>query len=424
MNSTDFVLFALQITTMLACAVFFGQLMRKVGQPAVLGEMLGGIVLGPTLLGWLVPGFYTWLFQSSANVSAVREASIKLGMLFFLFIAGLEVNLSDLGRLGRRAALIGLVGTLLPIAVGVGLVYLLPAGFWGPQAQAHFFAFALFIGMNLANSANPVIARILMDLGLLKEDIGVVIMTATIIDDLINWTLFAIILSNIAPTAQAVADFPVTIVSVLLFFVFVLGGGRWLGPRLLHWLRGHVAWPTGFIAVTILAILLAGSLAEKLGIHAFLGAFLVGAALGGNDQEWAEAHEAITHFALSFFAPIYFVSMGLNANFITGFDFNLVWLIILVACLSKIGAVLLGAWLAGMPMNRETLAIGFGLNARGATGIILAGVGLEYGLIDERIFVAMMTMALFTSLLSGPMIKYLLARPGLTQLTPEEVADH
>lgn len=424
MNSPDFVLFALQMTTMLACAVFFGQLMRKLGQPAVLGEMIGGIFLGPTLLGWLAPQFYTWLFQSSASVSAIRDASIKLGMLFFLFIAGLEINLSDLRRLGRRAVLIGLVGTLLPISIGVGLVYLLPLEFWGPQVQPYFFSFALFIGMNLANSANPVIARILMDLGLLKEDIGVVIMTATIIDDLINWTLFAIILSNIAPTEQALTDFPVTIAMVLLFFVIVLGGGRWIGPRLLHWIKGHVSWPAGFIAVTTLAILLAGSIAEKLGIHAFLGAFLVGVALGGANSEHNEAHDAIMHFALSFFAPIYFVSMGLNANFITHFDFNLVWLIILVACLSKIGAVMLGAWLAGMPLNRETWAIAFGLNARGATGIILAGVGLEHGVIDERLFVALMVLALVTSLLSGPAIKQLLARPALRRLAADEVVDY
>jgi Kef-type K+ transport system membrane component KefB len=278
--------------------------------------------------------------------------------------------------------------------------------------------------MNLANSANPVIARILMDLGLLKEEIGVVIMTATIVDDLVNWTLFAIILSNISPTTQAIYSLSVNIGLVLLFFGVVLGFGRWLGPPALHWIRGHVAWPTGFIAITTLVILLAGGVAEILGIHAFLGAFLVGAALGGDDSERNEARDAMTHFVLSFFVPIYFVSMGLNANFIANFDAGLVSLLILVACLSKIGAVMLGAWLAGMPLNRETLAIGFGLNARGATGIILAGVGLENGVIDARIFVAMVVMALVTSLLSGPMIKQLLAKPVRNRLVQGEAVDH
>ena len=200
MTSQDFVKLALQLTTMLGFAVLFGELMRRVRQPAVVGEMFGGIVLGPTVFGWLAPSVYEWLFLSSANVTTVRDAATKLGMLFFLFYAGLEVNLSDLKTLGRKAVLIGLIGTVLPIAAGVGLVYALPRTFWGPAVQAHFFSFALFVGMNLANSANPVIARILMDLGLLTRSIGALIMSATIVDDLVNWTLFAMILGDIAPS--------------------------------------------------------------------------------------------------------------------------------------------------------------------------------------------------------------------------------
>lgn len=416
MSSHDFILFALQITLMLACAVLCGQAMRRLGQPAVLGEMLGGIIIGPTIFGALLPGIYGALFQGSPAVDDARDASIKLGMLFFLFIAGLEVDLGDLRRLGREALLIGLVGTLLPIAAGIGLVYALPAAFWGDTASTHLFAFALFIGMNLANSANPVLARILMDLGLLKTEIGTLIMTATIVDDLINWTLFAIILRDINPTAET-GSFGIPILLVLLFFAAVLGIGRWAAPRLLSWVRAHVAFPTGFIAVTALVILLVSSIAEAFGINAFLGAFLVGTAFGrGSDdhssepagRDYDEAYRAMRNFVLSFFAPIYFVSMGLNANFITHFDAALVLIIVLVACVSKVGAVLLGARLAGMPIDRRTLAIGFGLNARGATGIILAGVGLEQGVIDERIFVAVVVMAIVTSLLSAPLMKRLL----------------
>src|SRR5688572_16270196 len=135
MNSQDFVKLALQVTTMLGTAVLFGQIMRRFRQPAVVGEMFGGIILGPTIFGLVAPGLYFWLFQSSSDVAIVRDASIKLGMLFFLFFAGSEVNLSDLKKLGKSAAFIGLIGTLLPIAVGVGLVYLIPRDFWGPAVQ-------------------------------------------------------------------------------------------------------------------------------------------------------------------------------------------------------------------------------------------------------------------------------------------------
>jgi len=395
---------------MLGFAVAFGQLMRRIKQPAVLGEMIGGIILGPTVLGLLFPNFHAWLFDGSAMVTAVREASIKLGMVFFLFIAGLETNVSELKTLGRKAALIGLIGTLVPIGAGVALCYAIPRGFWGPAVEDHFFAFALFIGMNLANSANPVLARILMDLGLLNGGIGTLCMTATIVDDLVNWTLFAIVLSEIAPSGQATAtSLPMSIGLVILVFILILGVGRWLGPRGLRWLRGRVAWPSGFIAVTALVVLVAASITEGLGIHAFLGAFLIGAALGGQGDEHREAHDVITHFALSFFAPIYFISMGMTTNFIANFDWRLVLVILAVALASKLLGVLLGARAAGMPIDRDAWAIAFGLNARGATGIILAGVGRAAGVIDDRIFVAVVVMALITSILAGPAMSSLLS---------------
>lgn len=423
MTSQDFVKFALQISVMLGCALLFGQFMRRMKQPPVLGEMIGGIVLGPTVFGLVAPGLFEWLFASSANVTVVREASIKLGMLFFLFIAGLETNISDLRAVGRRAALIGLVGTVVPIAAGVALVYSLPRDFWGEAVQAHFFPFALFVGMNLANSANPVLARILMDLGLLSGPIGTMCMTATIVDDLVNWTLFAIVLSDIAPSGSASAgNLPTSIAVVALVFVLILGVGRWLGPRTLRWLKGHVAWPSGYIAVTALIVLLAASLTEALGIHAFLGAFLVGAALGGQGDEHREAHDVITRFAVSFFAPIYFISMGMTTNYITNFDWQLVLVILAVALASKLFGVLLGAKMARMPIDREAWAIAFGLNARGATGIILAGVGRAAGVIDDRIFVAIVVMALVTSLLAGPMMNWLLSERIAEARTGERVA--
>jgi Kef-type K+ transport system membrane component KefB len=411
MGSQDFVLFALQIMVMLASAVFFGQVMHRLKQPAILGEIIGGIILGPTIVGLVAPGLYAWLFQSSPNAAIMRDASIKLGMLFFLFIAGLETNISDLKTLGRKAALIGLVGTLIPIGAGVALVYAVPRDFWGPTVQEYFFSFALFIGMNLANSANPVLARILMDLGLLNGGIGTMSMTATIVDDLINWTLFAIILSDIAPSSGQAAQtsLPVSIALVILVFILILGVGRWLGPRFLNWFKGHVTWPSGFIAVTAVVVLLASSVTEGLGIHAFLGAFLVGAALSGQGDDHREAHDIITHFALGFFAPIYFISMGMTTNYIANFDLLLVIVILVVALGSKLFGVLLGAKLAGMPLDRDTWAIAFGLNARGATGIILAGVGRAAGVIDDRIFVAIVVMALVTSMIAGPMMNWLLS---------------
>ncbi len=410
MDSRDFTLFSLQLTAMLMVALAFGQLMRRLRQPAVVGEMCGGIVLGPTILGVVAPAVYGWLFLSSSDAALAREASTKLGMLFFLFLAGLEMDVSVLGRLGRRVAGIGLIGTVLPIVAGAALVYALPRDFWGPVPQRHFAAFALFVGMNFANSANPVIARILMDLGMLATPIGTLIMSATLVDDFVNWTLFAIILSDITTAGHSIGEtLLVSGGSVAAFCALFLCVSRWCGPVLLRRARAGLSWPGGFVAVTSLLILLAGSAAEALGIHAFLGAFLLGAGLGGRLEDADDARSTMRQFVMSFFAPLYFVSMGMTTDFVKNFDVAMIALVLLAACATKIGAVLLGAKAARMPLDREAWAIGFGLNARGATGIILAGVGLSAGLIDDRIFVAMVIMAIVTSMVSGPMMRYLLS---------------
>jgi Kef-type K+ transport system membrane component KefB len=292
----------------------------------------------------------------------------------------------------------------------VALVYAVPRGFWGEAVQAHFFAFALFVGMNMANSANPVLVRILMDLGLLRDSIGTMCMAATVVDDLVNWTVFAIVLSDIAPSGAGPApSLPMSIALVALMFVLLLGVGRWLGPRALRWLKGRVAWPSGFIAVNALLVMSAASITEGLGLHAFLGAFLIGAALSGQSDEHEEAHSVIMTFARSFFAPIYFISMGMTTNYIVNFDGALVLLILAVALASKLSGVLLGVKAARMPLDRDAWAIAFGLNARGATGIVLAGVGRAAGVIDDRIFVAIVVMALATSLLAGPLMNWLLS---------------
>jgi Kef-type K+ transport system membrane component KefB len=264
--------------------------------------------------------------------------------------------------------------------------------------------------MNMANSANPVIARILMDLGLLKGPIGALIMSATIVDDLVNWTLFAIILNDIAPSGAATGGSLLTNMALVgLLFVVVLGLGRRIGPLALRRIQTHVASTSGVIALIALLVLLVSSASEALGVPAFLGAFLIGVALGDASERQRAAHHVIGQVVTSF-APIYFVSMGMATNFIANFDPVLVALILVVACISKVGAVLAGAKAAGMPLDREAWAIGFGLNARGATGIILAGVGLASGVIDARIFVAIVVMALVTSLMAGPMMSHLLWR--------------
>lgn len=411
MTNQDIIKFFLQIAVMLACALLMGQIMRRFRQPAVLGELIGGVIIGPTILGFLSPAFYQWLFQSSPEVGILRDASIKVGMLFFLFIAGLEINFTKTNHIGRYAFFIGLFGTILPIIFGVGVVYLIPQIFISDLNENNLLILGLFIGINLANSANPVIIRVLQDLNLLKDDIGVITLNATVIDDLINWVLFAIMLSFYSPRSGEVAqNSNTTIFLILAFFIIMLMLKKWLAPRALSFVRKTLPWPSGFIAFTALAILLIASIAEFLEIDAFFGAFLLGAVVAGKHPEAEEAHTVISHFVMAFFAPIYFVSIGMKTNFFSNFNPLLVVTILICAFASKFIAVLIGAKIGGMEIDRRALAIASGLNARGATGIILAGIGLSYGLINEQLFVALFVMAVATSILAGPLMSYFLAQ--------------
>jgi Kef-type K+ transport system membrane component KefB len=420
MHSHDFVIVTLQLACMLGCALACGQLMSRLGQPAVLGEMFGGILLGPTVLGMLWPDAFAWLFPAGGTADTVRNGVIKLGMIFFLFLIGLEINFADIRRHGWSALLIGLAGTLVPMACGVAVVYLLP-GLWAIERPSQRLAYALFIGVCMANTANPVLARILLDLGLLRKNFGAVLLTATVVDDLVAWGTLMLVIGQFK--TQEIALPGSSAAAAMLFAIVCLVGvllvGRHIGVPLVRrssaWLNGSA----GPIAVISLMVLAAAALSETLGVHAFLGPFVLGIALASTSEESKPAYEVIRNFSLGFFVPIYFVSMGLTANFVTDFQAVLVAVLLFTACISKTLSAYAGARLSGID-NRTSWAIGFGMNARGAVGIILAGIGLENGVIDHPTYVALVIMCLVTSLMAGPLMRMFLAPAQAVSSAPAE----
>lgn len=405
MTSSQFHVFFLQIGLMLTVAWLFGYLMKRLQQPVVLGEIIGGIVLGPTVLGFVCPDVYTTLFPLDKTITTSIDALLKVGMLFFMFAAGLEVNLIHFRHSKWLITATSLVGGILPFALGFGLVVLFPA-LWGQMDRP--LLLALFMGTALSISALPVIARILMEMDLLSSRIGMTIMTSAMINDLVGWVLFAFILRNLG-RAGLDGNILKTLGLMLTYTALILSFGRWLVRPVINSTRLFQNWSGGLLTFVAVLIMLAAVGAEQIGIHAIFGAFLAGMALsqGHNPKQEKTITAMIQPFALNFFAPLYFVSVGLKANFSSQFDGSLCILIFLVACLGKIIGAGLGAKWGGMRW-REALAVGVGLNARGAIEIILASVALDYHLIDQRIFIALVLMAFLTTLLSSASIKYLL----------------
>jgi Kef-type K+ transport system membrane component KefB len=232
--------------------------------------------------------------------------------------------------------------------------------------------------------------------------------------------LFTIVLSGLESEGDGYS-LALTVGAIFGFSGIILGLGHYFGHAFLQKSRHFLAWPSGFIGLVTVLILVAAAISEVIGIHSIFGAFLVGVALRqGLDQGNRTVQEVIHQFAVSFFAPLYFVSVGLKVNFVDNFDLPLVILVLLVACIGKVLGAGFGAWLGRRP-PREAWAIGFAMNARGAMEMILAAVALEYGLIDQRVFVALVIMALITSMISGPALQRLLGKPGQTVAVVETV---
>lgn len=203
-----------------------------------------------------------------------------------------------------------------------------------------------------------------------------------------------------------------------LFIITVVGivaVGHWIALPLLKSLRERLPYPSGFMSVVSILVLVAAAIAEVAGIHAFLGPFLLGIALAPTAEERKEAYGAISQFVMGFFGPIYFVSMGLSCNFLTNYNSVLVFSVLLTACVSKILSSTFAAKLSGLD-GSTSLAIGCGMNARGAIGVILAQIGYENKVINEPVYVSLVVMALVTSMMAGPMMQFFIKRAQLKSL--------
>ena len=407
MSPLDWTLLSLHLAAMLFVALVLGHAARRLGIPAVVGEIAGGLLLGPTILGRLAPETFAWLFPPTGPITSGRAAIARVGMLFFIVTIGLDISLGEFRRIGRKALSVGIIGTLVPLVLGFVMCYVFPTVI-GVTAKDQFST-ALFMGSILSLSANPVIARILMDMGLFKSEIGRTIMSATLVDDLVGWGLFAVILAEFGPHATGQGKGLAIFGMVFVFIGGILLLGRFVLPRLMEWVHRNLPQPSVSISCIALLALLGAAGSEYLGLHSFLGAFVVGIALADVYRQHPKPFEIIGDFSYAVFTPIFFVSMAIAADFVKGFDLWLVVLITVVAFVGKICGVFIGGKLAGMD-NRQALAVGCGLNARGILGIVMAAAAYDAELIDLRLFVACVLMCVITTMAAGPALHLILGR--------------
>lgn len=396
----------LALGTLLLCARVLGEAARGFGLPTVIGEISAGILLGPTVLGKVAPLLNAALFPARGNGALMLDGLTTLAIALFLLVAGIEINLATVWRRGRAAILVALCGMLLPFALGFAAAWWLP-DLMGWQVGTERLPFALFMATALSISALPIIVKILMDLNIYRSDLGVTMVAAAVLNDLLGWLVFAVILGQVGIVSGQGLPIGATIGLVIGFTLVMLTLVPWLVNHLLALIQAHTTGPGGVFGFALSFCLFAAAFTEWIGIHAIFGSFLAGVALGQSRHLREQTRTTIDQFISFIFAPLFFASIGLRVDFLSYFDLRLTVVLMVLAVTGKVlGSALGGHW-GGLP-QREAWAIGFGMSAQGTMGIILGVLALQVGLISSTVFVSLVVMALATSILSGPLLQRLL----------------
>jgi Kef-type K+ transport system membrane component KefB len=322
----------LQLAAMLALARLLAEGARKLKQPAVVGELMAGILLGPTILGGLFPELFNSLFMDNPSTNVALDGFVQIAVILLLFIAGLEVELHLVWSQGKAALSISLMGLVFPFALGFLFPYIFPE-FFG-LADDNRLLFSLFMGTAMSITALPVVVRILMDLDLFKSKMGMLIVAAAMVNDIIGWLIFSVILSFMGKGSSL--SLVQTIGITLIFTFFMLTLVKAVVNRILPWINKKLAWPGGVLSLSIALCFLAAAFTEWLGIHAIFGAFLFGVALGDSEHMSERAKEIVHQFINNIFAPLFFVSIGLKINFIANFDLMLTLAVLGISFAGKI----------------------------------------------------------------------------------------
>jgi Kef-type K+ transport system membrane component KefB/nucleotide-binding universal stress UspA family protein len=350
-------------------------------------------------------------------------------VLFLLIVTGLETDLNLIIRKGRSALIISLGGIIVPFVTGLGLGWVLPEDFLANPSQR--LVFSLFIATAMSISAVPVIAKVLMDLRLIRRDIGQVTLAAGMTDDTIGWILLSVV-SGLATSGKF--DVWTVIQSVsgaVLFIGLALTLGRTIVNKVLRWVDDTVGGATASLSIVLVLALFAAALTHGLGIEAVLGAFVVGILAGQSRRFSREAGNTLETITAGFLAPIFFASPGLKVNLLQLFvpqTFLIGLVVLAVACLGKFLGVYLASRVAGLG-HWEGLALGSGMNARGAMEIIVATIGLSLGVLNQSMYSIIVMVAIVTSLMAPPLLRWTLSKVVIGEeearrLQREEHASH
>jgi Kef-type K+ transport system membrane component KefB len=393
----------LALTVIIITARVIGLLFSKLGQPAVIGEVIGGILLGPSLLGLVAPGVQAWLFPAEA--APFLGVISQLGVILYMFLVGLELDLTLLrGTVGITIA-ISCASILVPFVLGAGLSAAIIGTLAPPGVP--FTSFMLFVGVAMSITAFPVLARILHDRGLQHTRLGTMALTCAAINDAIAWCLLALVVSVMQSTPAAAIR---TVALTIVYIAVMVTAGRALVTRVVARLDAAPHLGERSLALVLVAVLSSAVATEFIGIHAIFGGFLLGTILPHRSKVAEHVTTRIADLVRVMFLPVFFAFTGLRTEIglvQTLSDWSWCLVIIAVATLGKWGGTTIAARVFGLDW-RTSGALGILMNTRGLVELIVLNIGLDLGVISPRLFTMLVIMAVVTTMMTAPIVTALL----------------
>jgi len=408
----------LQIVTIILVARVMGFVFEKIYQPAVIGEMVAGILLGPSLLGIVAPKVEAFLFPTAAM--DILKMLSQLGVILFMFSVGLELDILTLRRKAHAAVMVSHAGILMPFLFGAALALLLYPRL-APSKDIPFSAFGLFMGIAMSITAFPVLARILEERGIAKSAIGTTAIACAAVDDATAWCGLAIVVAVVKSGGMSEA-----LLTILLTLAFV-GIMLWLikpsAGYLLRKMNSDSVPSRGLLALIFAFIFTSALVTEAIGIHALFGAFLAGIVLSQAVNLRKHLKQNIEMFTSTFLLPLFFAYTGLRTQIglLTSWQSWLICAsIVSVAILGKFGGSMLAARLTGMSWF-DSASIGALMNTRGLMELIALNIGYDLGILSPQIFAMMVIMALVTTFMTSPLLSLFTILKERTLPTPASI---
>lgn len=395
----------LDVAIIVVVARLTGALFKKVGQPPVIGEIIAGILLGPTLLGVFPGQLPTRIFP--AEVVPFLKVVAQLGLIFFMFIVGLELDMNLIRGKERLAGVISVSSILLPFGLGILLAVYLRGSFGAVDGKpVKFVGFALFIGASMSITAFPVLARILTERGMYKTTTGALTLACAAVDDIMAWSLLAVVTAIVRSTG--VWDLPRILGLSIAFatFMFVIVK-PWLEKLAARYRRFGRLTPD-ILAVILVGVLLSSYITSKIGIHSIFGAFLFGVVMPRRDTAgmFHAILDRLEHVTVLLLLPVFFIATGLGVN-VRGIGLaglRSLALIVLVACVGKFVGAAAAAKAQGMP-TRQALTVGTLMNTRGLTELVILNAGRDIGVLSPELFTLLVVMAVVTTVITEPVLR-------------------